>query len=84
MKRIVLAVVLGAVLAAPAAADFPAAVEAYDRARAAAQPYEAQRFVEVFGTSDTYTWSEDKARQYTKPERANFGAFVRAKGFKLE
>ncbi len=30
-----------------------------------------------------YTWSEDKARQYSKPERANFGAFIRAKGFRL-
>ena len=31
MKRFVLAAVLGAVLAAPATADFPAAVEAYDQ-----------------------------------------------------
>jgi len=31
-----------------------------------------------------YGWSEDKARQYSKPERADFGAFVRAKGFRLD
>ena len=31
-----------------------------------------------------YGWSEDKARQYSVPERADFGAFVRAKGFKLD
>ena len=60
------------------------AIEAYDRARAAAQPYAAQRYTEDFGTSADYGWSEDKARQYAKPERAGFGAFVRAKGFKLE
>ena len=31
-----------------------------------------------------YGWSEDKARQYSVPERADFGAFVRRKGFKLD
>ena len=61
-----------------------AAVEAYDHARATAQPYETQRFVNDFGLAETYTWSEDKARQYAKPERETFGAFVRAKGFKLD
>ena len=61
-----------------------AAIEAYDRARAAAQPYAAQRYTEDFGVAEDYGWSEDKARQYAKPERAKFGAFVRAKGFKLE
>lgn len=60
------------------------AIEAYDRARASAQPYAAQRHTGDFGVSKTYGWSEDKARQYAKPERADFGAFVRAKGFKLE
>jgi len=29
-------------------------------------------------------WSEDKARQYAEPQRADFGAFVRAKGFCLD
>jgi nitroreductase/FMN reductase [NAD(P)H] len=36
-----------------------------------------------FGTSPTYGWSEDKARQYADPERADFGAFVRRIGFDL-
>ena len=31
-----------------------------------------------------YGWSEDKARQYAEPLRADFGAFVRAKGFRLD
>lgn len=59
-------------------------VEAYDRSRSAVQPYESQRFVEDFGRAEAYGWSEDKARQYAKPERADFGAFVRRKGFRLE
>ncbi len=59
-------------------------ISAYDRRRAAAQPYAAQRFAADFGTCSDYGWSEDKARQYAKPERADFGAFIRAKGFSLE
>lgn len=57
-----------------------AAIEAYDRRRA----YAKQRYVEQFGTAAEYGWSEDKARQYSRPERASFGAFVRAKGFRLD
>ncbi len=60
------------------------AVESYDKARAAAQPHAKQRFTEDFGVASDYCWSEDKARQYAKPERADFGAFVRAKGFNLD
>lgn len=59
-------------------------VEAYDRHRHEAQPIQAQRAVEKFGTAEFYGWSEDKARQYTGPERADFGAFVRRKGFRLD
>ena len=58
-------------------------IDAYDRARARVQPYETQRYAEDFGVTETYGWSEDKARQYAKPERADFGAFVRNKGFDL-
>ena len=59
-------------------------VEAYDRRRNETQPYKSQRFVEKFGEDPAYGWSEDKARQYSVPERADFGAFVRAKGFNLD
>ena len=59
-------------------------VAAYDRRRNETQPYKTQRFVETFGEDPAYGWSEDKARQYSVPERADFGAFVRAKGFKLD
>lgn len=59
-------------------------IAAYDRRREAVQPYKSQRFVDKFGKSAEYGWSEDKARQYSVPERADFGAFVRRKGFKLD
>ncbi len=59
-------------------------IAAYDRRRNETQPYKTQRFVERFGSDPGYGWSEDKARQYSVPERADFGAFVRAKGFKLD
>lgn len=61
-----------------------AAIEAYDRRREAAQPYAAQRYVGEFGRSESYGWSEDKARQYARPERADFGAYVKRIGFKLD
>jgi nitroreductase/FMN reductase [NAD(P)H] len=59
-------------------------IDAYDRRRAAAQPIRAQRATALFGTADFYGWSEDKARQYAGPERADWGAFVRDKGFGLD
>jgi nitroreductase/FMN reductase [NAD(P)H] len=59
-------------------------VEAYDARRAEMQPYARQRGEDEFSTAAPYTWSEDKTRQYTKPARAGFGAFIRAKGFCLE
>lgn len=60
------------------------AIAAYDRRREAAQPYAAQRGVKKFGLAEAYGWSEDKARQYAQPERADFGAYVRRIGFKLD
>lgn len=56
------------------------AVAAYDTRRS----YGTQRFPELFGTSDSYGWSEDKVRQYSQPERADFGAYIRAIGFNLD
>jgi nitroreductase len=56
----------------------------YDRARAALQPIERQRAVDVFGDAGaSYGWADDKTRQYSLPERAEFGAFLRARGFRL-
>jgi nitroreductase len=58
-------------------------VDAYDRRRDGVQPMQSQRAVDRFGKADFYGWSEDKARQYAAPERADFGAFVLKKGFVL-
>jgi FMN reductase [NAD(P)H] len=38
----------------------------------------------ALGEAEFYGWSEDKARQYAEPLRADFGAFLRAKGFCLD
>jgi nitroreductase len=65
--------------------NFTAQIEAYDRRREArhATPPSSQRFVDRFGPSEPYGWSEDKARQYSVPERHNFGPFIRRHGFGL-
>jgi nitroreductase len=65
--------------------DLPAQLEAYDARREArhATPKESQRYVERFGYAEPYGWSEDKARQYSTPERHNFGPFIRRHGFDL-
>ena len=65
-------------------ADLAAQIDAYDRRRAELRPYRKQRDTARFGTVDFYGWSEDKARQYATPQRADFGAFVRRQGFKLD
>lgn len=60
------------------------AVAGYDQHRAAVQPYASQRAPETFGASASYTWSEDKVRQYSVPEREGFGAYIREIGFTLD
>lgn len=64
--------------------DLRQSIADYDADRAAAQPYHSQRYVDRFGTAQNYGWSMDKVRQYSAPERADFGAFIRAKGFSLD
>jgi len=59
-------------------------VDAYDRRRHALAPYRKQRYADRYANVDFYGWSEDKARQYSVPERADFGAFIRGKGFSLK
>lgn len=58
-------------------------IDGYDRRRAEAQPYSNQRNVDDYGKAEMYGWSEDAARHYSKPERADFGAFIRDKKFDL-
>jgi nitroreductase/FMN reductase [NAD(P)H] len=64
--------------------DLAGKIDAYDRRRAATRPYRGQRDTGRFGRSESYGWSEDKARQYAVPLRADFGAFVRARNFNLD
>ena len=64
--------------------DLAQQIDAYDRRRAVLRPYRNQRDPARFGATAFYGWSEDKARQYAVPLRADFGAFVRAKGFCLD
>ena len=63
--------------------DLAARIDAYDRRRAALHPYKP-RDPARWGEAAFYGWSEDKSRQYGVPQRADFGAFVRRKGFKLD
>jgi nitroreductase/FMN reductase [NAD(P)H] len=58
-------------------------IDAYDRRRAKVHRYANERDPARWGPAEFYGWSEDKARQYGVPQRADFGAFVRAKGFCL-
>jgi nitroreductase/FMN reductase [NAD(P)H] len=64
---------------------FRSEIEAYDRRREArhATPRESQRYVDRWGHTEPYGWSEDKARQYSVPERHSFGPYVRGQGFGL-
>jgi nitroreductase len=61
-----------------------ATVAAYDTRRNGIFPYRQQRNVARFGTSPDYGWSEEKARHYAVSERADFGAYVKRRGFKLD
>jgi nitroreductase len=64
--------------------DLSADIDAYDRRRNEGRPPWRQRNPERWGNAAFYGWSEDKARQYAEPLRADFGAFVREKGFRLD
>ena len=63
--------------------DLSSRIDAYDRRRAAIHAYKP-RDPKRWGDVRFYGWSEDKARQYGVPQRHDFGAFVRGKGFKLD
>jgi nitroreductase len=66
-------------------ADLPVKLDDYDRRREArfATPRDKQRYPNLWGHTEPYGWSEDKARQYSVPERHNFGPFIRRHGFGL-
>ena len=60
-------------------------VEAYDRERDARYriPEGSQKHRRECGRAAFYGWSEDKARQMAREERASVGEFVRRRGFSL-
>jgi nitroreductase/FMN reductase [NAD(P)H] len=64
----------------------PELLDDYDRRREArfATPRDKQRYPELWGYTEPYGWAEDKARQYSVPERHNFGPFIRGHGFGLK
>lgn len=57
---------------------------AYDARRNAVKPFARQREPERFGVAEDYGWREDKRRQYSTPQRAGFGAWLRGIGFSFE
>lgn len=59
-------------------------IDEYDHRRHGQQPYSRQRDFEHYGIAQFYGWSEDKARQYARPQRQQFGRYIRAQGFKLD
>lgn len=59
-------------------------IDAYDVRRHALFPLRRQRHANIYPDADFNGWSEDKARHYSVPERADFGAFIRSKKFSLK
>lgn len=64
--------------------DAASGIEGYDRRREQMAPYRTQRDTGRWGEAEDYGWSEDKARQYGDPQRSDFGAYVRSRGFSTE
>lgn len=59
-------------------------IDGYDQKRHALFPLRRQRYAKLYPDAAFNGWSEDKARHYSQPERADFGAFIRHKKFTLK
>jgi FMN reductase [NAD(P)H] len=59
-------------------------IDAYDQRRHKLFPMRKQRHPKLYADVPFYGWSEDKARHYSVPERADFGTFIRDKKFSLK
>jgi FMN reductase [NAD(P)H] len=59
-------------------------IEAYDRRRHHLLPFRRQRYADRYPDAAFYGWTEERARQYSVPERADFGSFIRSRGFSLK
>jgi hypothetical protein len=59
-------------------------IEAYDRRRHQLLPFRRQRYADRYPDAAFYGWTEERARQYSVPERADFGTYIRSNGFSLK
>ena len=59
-------------------------IEAYDRRRHQLLPFRRQRYPDRYPDAAFYGWTEERARQYSVPERTDFGAYIRSNGFSLK
>jgi FMN reductase [NAD(P)H] len=61
-------------------------IDQYDRDRDARYqiPASGHKYVDDYGDPDFYGWSEDKARQVSKPDRDDLGRLIRKNGFNLD
>ena len=62
-----------------------AKIDAYDQRRDQrfSIPQANQKETDRFGVADFYGWSEDKTRQYSTPQRPDFLAYLKARGFAM-
>ena len=59
-------------------------IDAYDQRRHALFPLRKQRHALHYPDVEFNGWSEDKARHYSMPERADFGEYIRSQNFSLK
>ncbi len=59
-------------------------IDAYDQRRHSTFPLRKQRYASMYPDAEFNGWSEDKARHYSMPERADFGEYIRAQKFSLK
>ena len=63
--------------------NLKARIKDYDTRREEINPYESQRQIDLYGPSDSYGWSSDKARQTSNTERLSFKNYIFKHGFKI-
>ncbi|MFL2845041.1 MAG: nitroreductase family protein [Candidatus Puniceispirillaceae bacterium] len=63
--------------------NLKANIRDYDKRREEISPYESQRQIDLYGLSESYGWSSDKARQTSHTERLSFKSYIRKHGFRV-
>ena len=63
--------------------NLKACIKDYDKRREEINPYKSQRQIELYGPSDSYGWSSDKARQTSNTERLSFKNYIFKHGFRI-